>query len=149
MHQSLEGFQEICIGFNLSISESVGKGWADLSRYNWPKNHTLRTAVWFVLYYNDEITKAQSNKESYLRSHGHNQTWIFQFKFFLCGLFLKSLLDLLQYCFCFLFWFFDNEAYGILGPHQGSNSRPWTGRWNLKHWKARNSLLLISSFLPL
>ena len=26
--------------------------------------------------------------------------------YFLCGPFLKSLLNLLQFCFCFLFWFF-------------------------------------------
>ena len=30
-----------------------------------------------------------------------------------------SLLYLLQYCFCFMFWFFDREAYGILDPRPG------------------------------
>ena len=34
--------------------------------------------------------------------------------FFWCGSFLKSLLNLLQHCFCFMFWFFDPEACGIL-----------------------------------
>ena len=29
---------------------------------------------------------------------------------------LKSLLNLLQYCFCFMFWFFDCEACEILAP---------------------------------
>ena len=33
--------------------------------------------------------------------------------------FLKSLLNLLQYCFCFMFWFFDHEACGILAPQPG------------------------------
>ena len=28
-------------------------------------------------------------------------------------LFLKHLLNLLQYCFCFMFWFFGCEARGI------------------------------------
>ena len=37
---------------------------------------------------------------------------------FWCGLFLKSLLNLLQYCFCFLFWFLT-EACGILAPLRG------------------------------
>ena len=39
--------------------------------------------------------------------------------FFLCGLFLKSLLDLLQDCFCFMFWFFGREGCGILAPKPG------------------------------
>ena len=36
--------------------------------------------------------------------------------FFGCEPFLKSLLTLLQYCLCFLFWFFGYEACGILPP---------------------------------
>ena len=35
--------------------------------------------------------------------------------FFWCGpFFFKSLLNFLQYCFCFMFWFFGGEACGIL-----------------------------------
>ena len=33
--------------------------------------------------------------------------------FLLCEPFKKSLLSLLQDCFCFMFWFFGHEAYGI------------------------------------
>ena len=40
----------------------------------------------------------------------------FFFKFFWCGPFSKSLLNLLQYCFYFMFWFFGQEACGILAP---------------------------------
>ena len=48
---------------------------------------------------------------------------------------LKTLLNLPQYCFCFTFWFFGCEAWGILasGPNQGSPSpsssvqNPWWG----------------------
>ena len=32
----------------------------------------------------------------------------------------KSLLNLLQYCFCFMFWVFDHEACGILAPRPGT-----------------------------
>ena len=39
--------------------------------------------------------------------------------FFWCGLFLKSLLNLLQYCFCIMFWFFDWEVFGILASWSG------------------------------
>ena len=34
------------------------------------------------------------------------------FFFFWCGPFLTSLLNLLQYCFYFVFWFFGHEASG-------------------------------------
>ena len=33
--------------------------------------------------------------------------------------FFKSLLNLLQYCFCFVFWFPGYEACGIVGPELG------------------------------
>ena len=36
--------------------------------------------------------------------------------FFKWTIFLKSLLNLLYYCFCFMFLFFGPEAYGILAP---------------------------------
>ena len=44
----------------------------------------------------------------------------FFLKTFWCEPFLKSLLNLLQFCFCFVFWFFGHhEACGTLGPRQG------------------------------
>ena len=40
-------------------------------------------------------------------------------------IFLKSLLNLLQYCFFFLmFWFFGSEARGILAPRPGIEPAP-------------------------
>ena len=33
--------------------------------------------------------------------------------------FLRSLLNLLQYCFHFMFWFFSSEACGISAPQPG------------------------------
>ena len=39
--------------------------------------------------------------------------------FFRCGSFLESLLNLLQYCFCFMFWVWGLEASGILTPRPG------------------------------
>ena len=41
------------------------------------------------------------------------------FFFFKCGPFSKSLLNLFQYCFCFMFWFFGLKAYRILTPRPG------------------------------
>ena len=48
------------------------------------------------------------------------------FFFFGCGPFLKSLLNFLQYCFCFMFWFFGPEACGILAPRPGIGPAPPT-----------------------
>ena len=44
--------------------------------------------------------------------------------FFWCGPFLKSLLNLLQYCFCFMFWAFGCEACGILAHPPGIKPTP-------------------------
>ena len=46
------------------------------------------------------------------------------FFFFWHGLFLKSLLSLLQYCCCCMFWFFDLEACLILALWQGIKPTP-------------------------
>ena len=47
----------------------------------------------------------------------------------------KSLLNLLKYCFCFMFWFFGCEACGILVLQPGGlNPQPL-------HWKEKSSPL--------
>ena len=50
--------------------------------------------------------------------------FLFFKRFFWCGPFLKSLLNLLQCCFCFMFWFFGHEACGILVPRPGIEPTP-------------------------
>ena len=52
------------------------------------------------------------------------------FSFCLFRPFLKSLLNLLQYCFCFMFGVFGQEACGILAP-QGLNLY-------ILHWKMKS-----------
>ena len=47
-------------------------------------------------------------------------------KFFGCEPFLKSLLNLLQYCFCFMSWFYGPRYVGILAPPPGIESSPPT-----------------------
>ena len=58
--------------------------------------------------------------------------------FFGCGPFSESLLHLLQYCFCFLFWLFACRAWdlGFLTRNQTIN--PCTGSQSLNYWIARN-----------
>ena len=44
--------------------------------------------------------------------------------FFLCGPFLNSLFNLLQYCFCFMFCFFGHESCGTSAPQPGVEPTP-------------------------
>ena len=61
--------------------------------------------------------------------------------FFLSGPFLKSLLNLLQYCFCFISCFFDHEAGEILAPQPRIEpAPPCIGRPSPSHWTAREVL---------
>ena len=51
---------------------------------------------------------------------------------------LKVFINLLQYCFCFIFWFFGREAYGILAPQLGVESEPPAlESILLTHWTTR------------
>ena len=51
---------------------------------------------------------------------------IFFFPFFLkCGPFFKVFIEFVtMYCFCFMFWFLDHEACGILAPQSGFEPAP-------------------------
>ena len=62
---------------------------------------------------------------------------LFKIFFFDVGHFLKFLLNLLQYCFCFMFCFVLFLATRQMGsqlPSQGSNPRP-------RHWKVKSQPL--------
>ena len=51
--------------------------------------------------------------------------------------FLKSSLNLLQYCFCFMLLLFGCKACGILAPWLGFKRAPCMGRQSLNHWTTR------------
>ena len=58
-------------------------------------------------------------------------------KIFWCGQFLKSLLNVLQYCFYIIFVFFDLEAYWILAPRPRTEPvPPALEAESLNHWTA-------------
>ena len=46
------------------------------------------------------------------------------FFFMICTIKKKSLLNLLQYCFCFMFWLFGHKACGIFTPWPGMELAP-------------------------
>ena len=54
--------------------------------------------------------------------------------FFRCGRFLKSLLNLLLRCLCFIFCSLATRQVGSYLPDQESNLQPCTGRRSLNHW---------------
>ena len=57
---------------------------------------------------------------------------------FWCGLFLKSLLNLLQYCFCFMFWFlWSRGMWDLSCPAKDQTQMPCIGRWSLKQWNTK------------
>ena len=71
---------------------------------------------------------------------------IFLFLLFKIFLFFKPLLTLVQYCFCFMFWFFGPQGMWFFGPW---GIAPWPGiefvphalkGSILNHWAAREVL---------
>ena len=59
--------------------------------------------------------------------------------------FFKSLLNLFQYCFCFMFWFLVCEACGILAPKPGIEpAPPALEAQSLNHWTAREVPSVVS-----
>ena len=86
-------------------------------------------------YFNGDVfNEPIKRNQNFLRIYGMNQTWVIQEKekknlktctifltffkkiFLECGAFLKSLLNLSQHCFCFMFGCLGHEACGILAP---------------------------------
>ena len=56
-----------------------------------------------------------------------------------CGLFLKSLLNLLQNCSCFMFFFFWlQDIWYLNSPTRGQTCTPCIGRQSLNHWTAKD-----------
>ena len=67
---------------------------------------------------------------------------------FWCGPFLKSLLNLLQYCLCFMFWLSGQEACGILVPWSGTEPTPTVLEGKVFHRWIAGEVSLCSSFHP-
>ena len=117
-------------------SHWFGKCWQYAAFFFWPKfPYTLGLS--FHKHSGDTVTFEKVKKAMDLLPRkilpprvlyiisGASEIFIFIYLFIWCGLFfLKSLLNLLQYCFCFMFWFFGHEACGILAPWTGIEPAP-------------------------
>ena len=70
---------------------------------------------------------------------------VFFFKIFWCGPFLKSLLNLLQYCFCFMFWcFWPWGMWDLSSPTRDRTRAPCIGRRSFNRLTAKEVLGLSS-----
>ena len=90
------------------------------------------------------VTNKSGHWETFYFSGMKNHLSYFFF-FFWCGLFLKSLLNLLQNCFSFTFWFLSARYVG------SSRTRAWThvpyiGRQILNHCATREALEFLLLF---
>ena len=70
-----------------------------------------------------------------------NTRTLFIKKIIRCGSFLKSLLNLLEYCFCFMFGFFwPRGMEDLSSPNRDQTLTPYTGRQSLNYLIAREVL---------
>ena len=64
--------------------------------------------------------------------------FFFFFRSFWCGPCLKSSLNLLQYCFCFMFWFFwPLGMWDLSSPTRDQTQALRIEKWGLNHWTTR------------
>ena len=67
----------------------------------------------------------------------------FQYIFFpRCGPFLKSLLNLLQYCFCFMF-FWPRDLWDLRSVIRDRTLTPCLGIQSFKHWTTRKDSICV------
>ena len=116
-------------GFPPLHQESANEGWVPLSLASW--SHSLQSC-----FTSCGLLSVSLIGQAFHEAKGHLLFLFILYRSFFtcfwCGLFLKSLLNLLQHCFCFMFWIFFFFFF-----------LPW-GRW-----KSLNTYLLGSDmWLP-
>ena len=128
VHVKIEGFLSGSVGKNLPAKQEtwvwpwVGKilwrrKWQLIPAFLSGKSHGQRSRV-------GSMGSQRIRHDLVTKQKQQHKDLGFIFKvcvfFFLRGPFLKSLLNLLQYHFCFMFWFFGCEMHGILAPQPGT-----------------------------
>ena len=63
--------------------------------------------------------------------------------FFWCGPFLKSLLNLLQYCLCLIFWFWPQGMWDPSSPIKDWTCTSCVERWSPNCWNTREVPVLV------
>ena len=113
--------------WSLGQEDPLGEGMATHSTIFPGKSHGQRNLVgtangaakswtWLTDFFNFGICGKLLNAEI--------RTFILSFIYLWCRQFLKSLLNFLQYYFCFMFWFFGHKTCGIF-PWRSYPLIPW------------------------
>ena len=106
----------------------------------------FKTYVMFVHIHHLKRTGKYVPPEGGTRSQGNRQwrgkerEWIHLFKVFFLSFLMWIILNLLQYCFCFMFWVFFFWPWGMwyfISPTRDQTCTPCFRRWSLNHWTAR------------
>ena len=87
------------------LGRSPGGGNSNLLQYSCLKIFTDRGAWWATIHRDLKESDTVEHTHTSHSRHFASQSFFLSF---------LSLLTLLQYCFCFMFWFFGQEACGIL-----------------------------------
>ena len=76
---------------------------------------------------------------SFTSSTGFSSSFFFFFfwRFFWQGPFIKSLVNLLQYCLFYVFVFWPWAMWDLSSLSRDQTHTPCIGRWSLHHWTAR------------
>ena len=132
------GGQSTAVSALASFLPKKSQGW---SPSEWTSWISLQSKALSRVFSNTTVQKHQFfGAQLSSQSNSHIHTWPLCFSPFF---FLKSLLNLLQYCSCFIFWFFDPKTCRILGTR--IKPTPCIGRRSFNHWTAREVPTLVVS----
>ena len=97
--------------------------------------------LWIILAHVNEDYDVNSIGEKVFYCYCFAEFFLFLFLFFDVDCFLKSLLNLLQYCLCFLFFCFfchrPKHMWNLSSPTKDQTCTPCIGRGSLNHWTTR------------
>ena len=151
-----------------SINRKHGQGWAlntfwlnKLTKGWWKRGSSCISIC--SSHHVSPVTQGQRALMAHGRSHAprsdHKQhllkewelSFFFYDFFFMQAIFLKSSLNLLQYCTCFMFSVFGPWGkWDVSSPTRDQTHTPCIGRWSLNHWITRQvpgAILQQSTFL--
>ena len=107
---------------------------------------TLGRQFLLDLIYPPNISFCQKKKEHKLYAHTHLSLSIL-LRFFWWGPFLKSLLNLLQYCLFYALVFWPRGMWDLNSLTRDWTQIPCVGRWSVNHWTTREVPSLFLYFL--
>ena len=139
MNEAIEGLKSISLEATYSWRHFPG-----IKPFHWDPHFTLWSLITGLF---TEISCTNNWKVINLGQPGPSSAASFLRFFFFFDVehfFLKSLLNLLLYCFCFVL-FLAKGIWYLNSPTRVWTHRPWLRRWSLNQWTTRK--VAISYFL--